>query len=223
MNIFKQGIKKRRNLYRGVCFFILLITLASLILSMLMICSIWFFAGMMVLFAVVYAPIFILDTYNRFDYILFFLMVLSLLFGAGVVMDITNAIFHNTNVSIYLGITSFFTFSYLYDIYFREIAKSDYNYGLLSPITDLFKGFYAMSAQAAVSISKTCNIIQLVLLVFTMFSTQTDLLSENIKNLPFADAIVTQAIVTSLAIEKLIQSFYSKLGTKVDIPNQEQC
>lgn len=214
-------IKNHRNLYRVICFLISLLTLATLILSMFMVYSMWFLLGMTVLYIFAFTPIMTFNTYNQFDYILYFILVLlSLLSVAAVVTDITNAIFHNNNVNIYFGITSFFTFSYLYDILFREIAKPNSFIALL-PETNLLKGFYAMSARATVGISKTCNIFRLILLVFSMFSTRTDILSEYIKNLPIADVIVTDAIVTSLAIEKLIKSFYSKLGTKVDMPNQE--
>lgn len=120
MNIFKQGIKKHRNLFRGICLIISLFTLTSLILSMLKMCPTWVFGVMMILYIFIFVPAIDLEEYNRVDYILFsILMVLSLSICAILIMGITNMISHNTNITIYFGITSFFLLA-IYMIYILE-------------------------------------------------------------------------------------------------------
>lgn len=209
----RQKIVIHKNILRVGCLLLALIAIASLILSVYNTFFTWVFGAMMILYPLSLAPIIDTEANNKFDYLLYFiLMIMSLSVVAVLVTAIPNMIFHNTDVNIYFGITSFFTFSYLYDIYFREMANQ-HKISWLK--TDLLKGLYVMSARVSVGIGKTCNIFRLVLLVLSVF-THANVLRENIENLPFANIMVSDAIVTSLAVEKLIKSFYNKLGTKVD-------
>lgn len=217
MKVSNHVIERHCNLFRWICLVLALVTLAALILTFAGMYPVWPVYLFVVLYSLSFTPLMTLTSNNRWDRVLYSMLVLlSLLICAGSVVEITNAVFHNTNINVYLGITAFFTFSYLYDMYFRETAKPSNITLPFLLLADIFQRFYAMSAQAAVGISKTCSIIRLVLLILSMFDGEYNLLNESIRNMP-----ITEAIVTSLAVEKVIKSFYGKLGTRVEITDNE--
>lgn len=84
-------------------------------------------------------------------------------------------------------------------------------------MTGFFKRMYVMCARTVVGIGKVCTVLNLSLLIFSMFNTEYKYLNAEQTVFP-----ISQAILTSLAIEKLIHLFYSKLGTKVAMPEQEE-
>ena len=138
--------------------------------------------------------------------ILFGMTILSLLCCAGLITEISEFLFHNVNINIYFGITSFFVFGYIYNIVCRErhINNDKQTSIIIAVLSDVTIELDKAIVQSAILIGYLCNIIQIGLLILNVFDNQYNL---GIQQYP-----ISEAVVTSLAIEKLIKIHYDKLG-----------
>lgn len=148
---------------------------------------------------------------NIIDRILIFSMtVSSLLCCAGIITGISELLLHNININIYFGITSFFVFGYLYNIVYREeYERNVERLGIFIPILlvkdESTKSFEKELVRSTIYVGYLCNVIRIVLLILDVFDKQYSL---GIQQYP-----ISEAVVTSLAVEKLIKSHYNKLGS----------
>jgi hypothetical protein len=166
-----------------------------------------------ILYALSLILLVIIGIRNLFDRILHIIMtIISLLICSGVITEIVHLIFKSIYISVYFGVTSFFVFSYLYDIFFRKYSEQTHVYIGFIPIEmdSTTRTLLRTIAQSSVYVSSACNVMRIALLIIFVFNSQYSFIVENLRNLP-----ISEAIVTSLAFEKLIKGRYSKLDTKV--------
>lgn len=102
-------------------------------------------------------------------------------------------------------------------MYFRTLAEQPISLGLIPIEKDhAEKTLHHVWAQSSVYVSNACNFFRIELLIIFVFDDQYKFLDTNLRDLP-----ITEAILTSLAFEKLIKISYKKLGTKVNL--DEKC
>lgn len=152
-------------------------------------------------------PTAIIEIENSFDKLLQFLLTIySLLYVSGGIAFIIHSIFKNEQITIYFWVSSFFIFSYLYELVFKNSVTNEPN--SKTNFNNIF--FYNLEkvwGKSAGIIGYTCNIIRIVLLVLDVFNKQYDFGLDK--------WLLTEAIVTSLAFEKIIKT-HSKKNSKND-------
>jgi len=148
---------------------------------------------------------------NFIDRILYFIMVVvSLLTCSCIIIGIVDILFNNTYINVYFGITAFFVFGYLYDVLFREEYKREHMMIWFIPIpkNQEIRNHEKAFATSAVSVGYFCNILRILLLVLDVFDKQY--------LLGLLEYPISEAVVTSLAFEKVIKIHYKQLGAPLD-------
>ena len=147
-------------------------------------------------------PMAIINIENSFDRFLQFLLTLySLLYASGAIALIVHFISTNDSITIYFWVSTFFILSYLYEILFKKGVTniSKYNRIYNNP---LFVKFLKAWGNSAGIIAYTCNIARIVLAILDAFNKQY--------KFGFENWLLVEAIVTSLAFEKIIKMHIKK-------------
>ena len=193
INKIVNVVTKHKMPFRILCILIALGLMITIILGFFTkVIPEWTISLFILFYYISIIPIAIIGVETLFDNILYFFMTLySLFILSGVFATIINSLFNNEYITIYFWISSFFIFSYVYEISFTHSI-----YGLL-----LKKENEALIKSSAL-IGYMCNIVRIIILILAVFDTQYNL---GLKNYP-----ISEAIVTSLAFEKIIKGRKSK-------------
>lgn len=120
-------------------------------------------------------------------------LLIMLIYAANFVFDVAFLIFKDEFIGYYFATTSFFCMGYIAEILLKKETI----------------GNMAMFINMAVYIQVLCNVLRIGLLVAAAMSKKYEALII-LQNIP-----LTESIVTSLAVEKLIKMFYKDLGKRV--------
>lgn len=211
MNKIESYIKNRKPIFRVLCLIISLCMIVSLVGSFANLIPDKVSRVVIILYYVSIIPMSCIEIENFIDRILYFIMVVfSLLTCSCIIITIVEFIFHNTYINVYFGITAFFVFGYLYEIMFREEYNCEYTMILSIPVpkTQFMKDLQKAWAQSSALIGYFCNVLRILLLILAVFEKQY--------NWGLLEYPISEAVVTSLAFEKVIKVHYKKLGTPLD-------
>ena len=211
MKKIESYIKKRKPIFRALCLIMSICMIVSFVFSLANLIPDKVFWVVLILYYISTIPIIFIGVENFIDRILCFIMIIfGLLIISSLIVGIVDIVFNNTYIDVYFGITAFFVFGYLYNIIFKEEYKSDYfRIGSISlPKLQVVQDFYRVFAKSAGLIGYFCNIFRILLLVLSIFEKQF--------HWGLLEYPISEAVVTSLAFEKLIKIHYKQLGTPLD-------
>lgn len=211
-------IRKRRNLFRIVCVLFSFFVTVYFILHIIYGGTDWIsnifvgaiLSGALVVYFICSIEMMLLRIECFIDKILIFDFITSILFfGASVVSSIAELLFNNIKINIYFGVITFFVTGYLLDIFYRKEYDSAYLRNSFSDEKDLdiHDGDKAV-LDSIVFVSFLCNILQILLIVVVVF--------DSLYNFGVQEYPILEAILTSLAVEKLLKLKFNKLGEYVD-------
>lgn len=186
-----------KNIFRILCFIVVVCFLLNTIIGIFTSYVVPNYISLILhIFVYLFCiPIAIIGIDNIFDRILNFMFVVSSLLIASIVFsEIINIIFKNEYIFQYFVITMFFVFSYLYEIQFNNIDNFSFLF-----YTEGFKQYSKVWGYSSSIIGYTCNIVRIILLIFSIFDKQYNLCPA-LSNLP-----ISEAILTALAFEKIMK------------------
>ncbi len=193
-----EFIKKHILLTRILCLLMSIYLLFAIFFLDYDLTSVLLFLIIYILYNCTISIITMININNTFDFILHQILIVIILSYISVFLShLTNIVFKNIYISSYIGITSFFVLSYIYEIHFKNIRKNN-NTIIAMALSETTQEFFVKSFY---NISIACNIIRLILLILSVFESQYSFIGEYYKNLP-----ITESIVTSIAFEKLIKN-----------------
>lgn len=190
-------ITKHKMKFRVISLVTSICATAILICTLLEVFPAWSFYIMYLLFYISLMPVAVVDIETPVDFVTHFLLTInSLLILSAVFAGLINLLFGNEYISIYFGISSFFIFSYLYEKLFKSIGSHNTRSFICSYLDH--KGVTEAWGRSAAVIGYLCNIARIILLILDVFDKQYNL---GLRSWP-----LSEAIVTSLAFEKVIKS-----------------
>lgn len=190
-NKLDKIILKNKLFFKMLCLILTICSMITLFLSFINITLELIAILFYLLFIISIYPMVIISEETLLDYIVHFLIgIYSLIMSSYMFSGIINFLFKNEYITIYFAISSFFIFSYLYERSFSKINNS------------LYKQQTKAWQNSAAFVGYMCNIIRIIILVLTIFDTQYNL---GLKNYP-----ISEAIITSLAFEKIIKNQKNK-------------
>lgn len=193
INRLNHITSKNKMIFRLLCFIMLICFILVAVIDIFANYTIPNYIKCIVFILIYIAAIFtaLIGIESTFDRILQFIIIIcSLLCSAGMFSEIIFSLFKNKYITQYFFISTFFIFSYLYEINFNNTSSHSEDYNQ----------YIRIWRHSASIIGYTCNIIRIILLIFDVFNKQYNLWS-GLSNLP-----ISEAILTALAFEKIIKT-----------------